>query len=35
MKALDAYYSLSMGAAAADYAAAGLFPGLLIVPTNV
>ncbi len=33
-EAMDAYYSLSMGAEAADYAAAALFPGLLM-PTNV
>jgi RHS repeat-associated protein len=33
-EAMDAYYSLSMGAAAADWAAADLFPGLLM-PTNV
>ena len=33
-EAMDAYYSLSMGAEAADWAAADLFPGLLM-PTNV
>ena len=29
-EAMDAYYSLSMGAEAADWAAADLFPGLLV-----
>lgn len=34
-EALDAYNSLSMGAIGADYAAAALFPGLLIPATNI
>jgi RHS repeat-associated protein len=34
-EALDAYYSLSMGAVAADSAAAALYPGLLLPNFNV
>jgi hypothetical protein len=34
-EALDAYYSLSMGAVAADSAAAALYPGLLLPHFNV